>query len=47
MSMSAVDDPQFEVLLACFEGRQRAGKSRRQLDRRIKGGAVRSSTKWS
>ena len=36
--MSAVDDPQFEVLLACFEGHQRAGKSRRQLDRRIKGG---------
>ena len=41
MSMSAVDDPQLEVLLACFEGHQRAGKSRRQLGRRIKGGGGR------
>ena len=37
--MSSVDDPQFEVLLACFEGHKRAGKSRRQLGRRIKAGS--------
>ena len=40
VSMSAVDDPQLEVLLACFEGHKRAGKSRRQLGRRINGGAA-------
>jgi uncharacterized membrane protein len=34
--MSRVDDPQLEVLLACFDGHKRAGKSRRDLDRRIK-----------
>ena len=36
------DDPQLEVLLACFDGHKRAGKSRRQLDRRIKerGGTI-------
>ena len=37
--MSSVDDPQLEILLACFEGHKRAGKSRRQLGRRINGGS--------
>ena len=37
--MSSVDDPQLEILLACFEDHKRAGKSRRQLGRRINGGS--------
>ena len=40
--MGGADDPQLEVLLACFNGHKHASKSGRQLDRRIKdrGGTI-------
>lgn len=35
------DEPQFEVVLACFDGRRTAGRSRRRLSAEVKAGGAR------